>query len=228
MHVTRRRFLQGVSMAGAAIRVGLPPLAAWFTSNGTAYAAQAGAKAITPRFVFWFNGNGIPERYWIPSEDGHRLRAHSVSRASRALRSDIHVISSIDNAGARSPAWKRPSQVNQRRAVGSCVHWTRRRRTIHRSGHRRRYGGQTRVPLAANWRLSGVIRREHPAEYELGGSRPCAAAGDDSAQPVRPSLRRKDPAGSSVRRASSTRSGKMLGDLQRDAGPVGSDGSTST
>ena len=27
-------------MAGAAIRVGLPPLAAWFTSNGTAYAAR--------------------------------------------------------------------------------------------------------------------------------------------------------------------------------------------
>ena len=68
MHVTRRRFLQGVSMAGAGIRVGLPPLAAWFTSNGTAYAATS--KPIASRFVFWFNGNGIPERYWIPSEVG--------------------------------------------------------------------------------------------------------------------------------------------------------------
>ena len=60
MNVTRRRFLHGVGMAGAAIRVGLPPLAAWFTSNGTAYAATS--KPIAPRFVFWFNGNGIPER----------------------------------------------------------------------------------------------------------------------------------------------------------------------
>ncbi len=42
MHdLSRRRFLQGVSMAGAAIRVGLPPLAAMFTTNGTAYAATA-------------------------------------------------------------------------------------------------------------------------------------------------------------------------------------------
>ena len=70
MHITRRRFLQGVSMAGAAIRVGLPPLAALFTRNGTAYAATA--KAVTPRFVLWFNGNGIPERYWIPSRDRRR------------------------------------------------------------------------------------------------------------------------------------------------------------
>ena len=102
MHVTRRRFLQGVSMAGAAIRVGLPPLAAWFTSNGTAYAAQAGAKAITPRFVFWFNGNGIPERYWIPSRTGTDYELTPCLAPLESLRSDIHVISSIDNAGARS------------------------------------------------------------------------------------------------------------------------------
>ena len=28
------------------------------------------AKPIESRFVLWFNGNGIPERYWIPSEEG--------------------------------------------------------------------------------------------------------------------------------------------------------------
>ena len=102
MHVTRRRFLQGVSMAGAAVRVGLPPLAAWFTSNGTAYAAAAGAKAVTPRFVFWFNGNGIPERYWIPSKTGTDYELTPCLAPLESLRSDIHVISSIDNAGARS------------------------------------------------------------------------------------------------------------------------------
>src|SRR5918995_1661263 len=100
MHITRRRFLQGVSMAGAAIRVGLPPLAGWFTTNGTAYAATA--KAVTPRFVFWFNGNGIPERYWIPSEVGSSFEMTPCLAPLESLRNDIHVISSIDNAGARS------------------------------------------------------------------------------------------------------------------------------
>jgi len=100
MHITRRRFLRGVSMAGAAIRVGLPPLAGWFTTNGTAYAATA--KAVTPRFVFWFNGNGIPERYWIPSEVGSSFEMTPCLSPLESLRNDIHVISSIDNAGARS------------------------------------------------------------------------------------------------------------------------------
>ena len=100
MHITRRRFLRGVSMAGAGIRVGLPPLAAWFTSNGTAYAATA--KSVTPRFVFWFNGNGIPERYWIPTEVGSGFEMTPCLAPLESLRNDIHVISSIDNAGARS------------------------------------------------------------------------------------------------------------------------------
>ena len=69
MHITRRRFLQGVSMAGAAVRVGLPPLAAWFTSNGTAYAATA--KAVTqPFFGSGFQRQRVSRRYWIPSETG--------------------------------------------------------------------------------------------------------------------------------------------------------------
>ena len=66
MRLTRRRFLRNMSMTSAAIRVGLPPLAAMFNMNGTAYAATAKtAAAIPSRFLFWFNGNGIPERYWI-------------------------------------------------------------------------------------------------------------------------------------------------------------------
>src|SRR5436190_12427448 len=75
MPLSRRRFLRNLSMSGAAIRIGLPPLAAMFDSNGTAYAADArasGAAAapIESKFVFWFNGNGIPERYWIPTSEG--------------------------------------------------------------------------------------------------------------------------------------------------------------
>jgi hypothetical protein len=72
--VSRRGFLKGATLAGTAIQVGLPPLVSMFNSQGTAYAAGSSAagktveKAIESRFVFWFNGNGIPERDWIPSK----------------------------------------------------------------------------------------------------------------------------------------------------------------
>ena len=69
---SRRTFLRGVGASGALIRIGLPPLEAMFNSSGTAYAApgKVAAKNIESRFIFWFNGNGIPEKYWIPREDG--------------------------------------------------------------------------------------------------------------------------------------------------------------
>src|SRR5947208_1975553 len=54
MALSRRRFLRSLSMTGAAIRVGLPPLAAMLNMNGTAYAAPAKAGPIQPRFLFWF------------------------------------------------------------------------------------------------------------------------------------------------------------------------------
>ena len=41
MALSRRKFLRGVSLTGAMVRVGLPPLVAMFNSNGTAYAAPA-------------------------------------------------------------------------------------------------------------------------------------------------------------------------------------------
>ncbi len=69
---SRRSLLKGITAAGAQIAVGLPPLVAMFNSHGTAYAAASpadagAAKPIESRFVLWFNGNGIPERYWIPA-----------------------------------------------------------------------------------------------------------------------------------------------------------------
>ena len=70
--LSRRRFLRGATVAGAAVRIGLPPLASMFNSTGTAYAAGTTGVAapIESRFVFWFNGNGIPERYWMPDGTG--------------------------------------------------------------------------------------------------------------------------------------------------------------
>src|SRR6266446_5493557 len=99
MPLTRRRFLRNMSMTGAAIRVGLPPLAAMFNANGTAYAAAPDA-AIASRFVFWFNGNGIPERYWIPNETGADFRLTPCLNPLAPFRSDIHVLSGLDNQAA--------------------------------------------------------------------------------------------------------------------------------
>ncbi len=71
--LSRRTFLRGVTVSGAAVRLGLAPLEAMFNPNGTALAAPAGkvtGRQIESRFVIWFNGNGILERYWIPRRTG--------------------------------------------------------------------------------------------------------------------------------------------------------------
>ena len=69
--LSRRGFLRGVGLSGATIMVGLPTFEAALNGSGTAYAAESAAgEKIPTRFVFWFNGNGIIEKYWIPREDG--------------------------------------------------------------------------------------------------------------------------------------------------------------
>src|SRR4029077_18206128 len=104
MPLSRRRFLRGISLTGAAVRVGLPPLAAMFNSNGTAYAAAAKNPAIAPietRFLVWFNGNGIPERSWIPAETGSDYELSPCLAPLQPVREYVHVISGIDNVAAR-------------------------------------------------------------------------------------------------------------------------------
>src|SRR6266850_7359187 len=104
MKLNRRKFLRGVSMAGAVLRVGLPPLEAMFNTNGTAYAADAKTVAggpIESRFLLWFNGNGIPERYWIPTETGSDYELTPCLAPLQSVREHVHVLSGIDNAGAR-------------------------------------------------------------------------------------------------------------------------------
>src|SRR6266852_7648730 len=102
--ISRRELLKGVTASGARIVVGLPPLVAMFNSHGTAYAAatrRTGTeKAIERRFVLWFNGNGIPERYWIPSEEGSDYRITPCLSPLAPFRSDVHVISGLDNAAS--------------------------------------------------------------------------------------------------------------------------------
>src|SRR5579863_5030679 len=105
--LSRRRFLRGVGLSGAAIRVGLPAFEALFNADGTAYAAGAGAGAaalpIETRFVLWFNGNGIIEKYWIPREDGADYEMTPCLQPLARFRQDMHVLSGIDNPAARLP-----------------------------------------------------------------------------------------------------------------------------
>ena len=72
-----------------------------FNSHGTAYAAappaRTGEKAIESRFVLWFNGNGIPERYWIPSELGPHYAMTPCLSPLAPFRGDFHVLSGADN-----------------------------------------------------------------------------------------------------------------------------------
>jgi hypothetical protein len=104
MPLSRRLFLRG-GLAGSVVRVGLPPLAAMFNSSGTAYAAAAktGSRAIPSRFVLWFNGNGIPEKYWIPRETGSAFEFTPCLAPLTPYREDIHVITGLDSPAARVP-----------------------------------------------------------------------------------------------------------------------------
>jgi hypothetical protein len=104
VRTSRRSLLKGLTAAGSRIAIGLPPLVSMFNSKGTAYAAPGPCaldKAIASRFVIWFNGNGIPERYWIPSEEGSHYSMTPCLSPLAPYRGDFHVLSGVDNAAAK-------------------------------------------------------------------------------------------------------------------------------
>jgi hypothetical protein len=74
-----------------------------FNSTGTAYAAEAAVTNVeTPlesRFVLWFKGNGILERYWIPGETGPGYRMTPCLSPLARFRDDVHIVSGLDNSG---------------------------------------------------------------------------------------------------------------------------------
>src|SRR5262250_364023 len=96
--ISRRALLSGLT-AGGRIAIGLPPLVSMFNSHGTAYAASTrtvnGEKPIESRFVLWFNGNGIPERYWIPAEEGPHYNMTPCLSPLAPFRKDFHVLSGV-------------------------------------------------------------------------------------------------------------------------------------
>src|SRR4026209_2216463 len=100
--LSRRTFLRGMTVAQSGLG-GLPPLVSMFNLNGTAYAADTKMSgAVQKRFVFWFNGNGIPERYWIPSATGADYDMTPCLAPLARVRNDVLVLSGLDNAGDRS------------------------------------------------------------------------------------------------------------------------------
>ncbi len=92
--ISRRRLLKGL--------IALPPLAAMFNAAGTAYAADSAAPET--RFVLWFNGNGIPERYWIPAQAGADYPMTPCLAPIAPFRQDVHILSGLDNPAARMPS----------------------------------------------------------------------------------------------------------------------------
>ena len=206
--LSRRTFLRGVGLSGAAIHIGLPAFEAMFNASGTAYAAEAGAAArpIETRFVLWFNGNGIIEKYWIPREDGADYEMTPCLQPLARYRQDIHVLSGIDNPAARLPGPGNGHHNSMSGLVsGADVLGPRGRRPFHRPGDRPADRQSESLPLPADRRVPGVVRREHSAQHELGRAGPSAAAGNDPAPAVRSLVRlHGSNTGSSARRASST------------------------
>ena len=102
--LARRAFLRGLTLGGATVRIGLPPLACMFNGSGTAYAARTEREGGRPeaRFVLWFNGNGIPERYWIPREEGRDYSLTPCLSPLARMQDDIQVLSGLDNPNGQT------------------------------------------------------------------------------------------------------------------------------
>ena len=96
----------------AAVAIALPPLDAMFNAQGTLYAAdlkrgQAVARPET-RFVLWFNGNGITERYWMPAGTGRDFEltpclaplASEIGFNQRAEASHHHLVADAKHDGS--------------------------------------------------------------------------------------------------------------------------------
>ncbi|MBZ2183511.1 MAG: DUF1552 domain-containing protein [Bryobacter sp.] len=113
--LSRRALLRGLA---------LPPLVSMFNDHGTAYAAPAGRTApIETRFVYWFNGNGVPERYWIPTETGPSFSLSPCLRPLAPFRQQIHVLSGLDNSAATLPG-PGNGHHNSMSALVSCTTFT--------------------------------------------------------------------------------------------------------
>jgi hypothetical protein len=90
--LTRRSFL-----GGAGVMVGLPVLEAMLPRR-----AQAGGAMAPKRLLCWYVPNGIRMSAWTPSATGPGFELTPILQPLSALKSEILVISGLDNAPAES------------------------------------------------------------------------------------------------------------------------------
>jgi hypothetical protein len=118
--------LKGFAISHASVIVGLPPLVSMFNSAGTAYAADLDpakkAAPVAKRFVLWFNGNGIPERYWIPDRTGPDYDITPCLAPLARLHDEVLLLSGLDNAAIGSAAGDGHSTAMS--ALMTCTHYT--------------------------------------------------------------------------------------------------------
>ncbi len=120
--VKRRTFLKGMSASGLAT-IGLPPLQAMFNSHGTAYADETGKETpVESRFVTWFNGNGVPERFWIPQETGDAYATTPCLAPLGVYRNEVQIITGLDNAAAKIGGGN--GHTNSMSGLVSCAGYT--------------------------------------------------------------------------------------------------------
>src|SRR5712692_662589 len=120
--LSRRFFLKGLTLSHVPVVVGLPPLISMFNSAGTAYAAEVKSAPIEKRFVLWFNGNGIPERYWIPDRTGPDYDVTACLTPLARLHDHFHVLSGLDNSAVGNAAGDGHSTSMS--ALMTCTNYT--------------------------------------------------------------------------------------------------------
>ena len=137
--LSRRTFLRGVGLSGAAIRVGLPAFEALFNASGTAYAAGAGAGRAADR---------DPVRALVQRQRDHR-EVLDPARGRRRLRDDPlppaagpvppghpRAQRRRQPGGPPARAGERAPQLDERPGLGRDVLGPRGRRPLHRPGDR--------------------------------------------------------------------------------------------
>ncbi len=104
--LSRRTFLRGM-LGGTALALGLPPLEAFFNSNGTAYAVDG---AFPKRFGLFFWGNGMLPDRWIPPTTGEDWEMSPQLAPLEAVRQHITVLSGMEvKTGNTDPHFSGPA-----------------------------------------------------------------------------------------------------------------------
>ena len=192
VRLSRRSLLKGLTAAGARIVVGLPPLVSMFNSHGHRLCGRAGDRrreADREPLRALVQRQRHPGAVLDSVRRGRRLSHDAVPLAAGAVPQRRSRAERRGQCG-RGRNGQRPHQLHERPDDRHALHRTRPERTVHRPGDRGEDRRRFALPLAADRRLAGIVRREHAAQHELGRIRARAAAGDDSAPPVRPPVRR--------------------------------------